>query len=228
MEHNYSYVGPIGLARDSIDYDDQAKAGIENYGARHAVLNPHVESIWKTVSSSGSDVITTEMTFDLQAHEECGAPAAVWVTLSAPRGARDVNVTVLLVNKTATRLPEALFLTFQPTNVTKGSWTMTKLGSAMDPADVVEGGATHLHALSDEGVRFDIGTNHSLTLSSPDVPLVCFGAPNPFPTPKLTVPVLDQASFLIHSNLWGTNYVGWYPFEPLDANTQLRFSFSVA
>ncbi len=57
-------------------------------------------------------------------------------------------------NKTATRLPEAMFLRFNPVNVPDGAVSMEKLGAWMDPLDVVDGGAKHMHCVSDGGIAF--------------------------------------------------------------------------
>jgi len=185
FEKNYSYVGPLGFAKASIDYDDQAKAGIENYGARHAVFNSTLVSLWSRNNSQDGTVVLAQIVFDDSAHALLGAPASAWMTMTAtgPESTA-LNITLLLVNKTATRLPESLFLEFKPINATSGRWIMEKMGQQMDPSQILEGGSTHLHVLSDGGARLHVATNFSLRLASQDVGVVCFGPPNPFPTPK--------------------------------------------
>lgn len=55
-----------------------------------------------------------------------------------------LNLTFYLVNKTATRLPESLWLRFRPLPPASGPplvWTMNKLDSDIDPLDIVVNGS---------------------------------------------------------------------------------------
>lgn len=62
-----------------------------------------------------------------------GAPAAVWLTFNATTNGQ-LGLTVTLVNKTLTRMPEAMYLTFNPranTESKAGVWLQDKLGSTV-------------------------------------------------------------------------------------------------
>jgi hypothetical protein len=62
-----------------------------------------------------------------------GAPAAVWLTFNATTHGQ-LGLTVTLVNKTLTRMPEAMYLTFNPRENTEsktGVWLQDKLGSTV-------------------------------------------------------------------------------------------------
>ena len=134
--------------------------------------------------------------------------------------------TVWLVNKTATRLPEATFLAFNPD---EGDlrWEISKLGRWERPAPgwVVAGGSKHLHATSPTGggARFSSAARGAtVTIETVDTAVLNLGAPNAFPVPTDRMdepwdaePDLGRhgVSSVIHSNVWGTNYVMWYPFR---------------
>lgn len=67
-----------------------------------------------------------------------GAPARAWLVLQSPPESHVLHVTLVWQNKTATRLPEALWLRFKPGAgaVDESSWLMHKLDSAVSPSEV--------------------------------------------------------------------------------------------
>merc|ERR1712151_633751 len=98
------------------------------------------------------------------AHNNYGAPENVTI---------DVNITgnqlefaVLALGKTASRLPEAAFVTFAPG---AGSWSHEVLGGVV-PASTISHGSTHLHGA--EAVRWT-GSAGSLRVASLDAGLLC-------------------------------------------------------
>lgn len=68
-----------------------------------------------------------------------GAPAKMWTIYHAPSDSDQLHLTLVWQNKTATRLPEALWLRFKPSNsgdVNPDSWVMHKIGSNIYPHEV--------------------------------------------------------------------------------------------
>lgn len=155
------------------------------------------------------------------------------------------NLTATLVAKTATRIPEALFLRFNPAapnqaaaknNVPKPatlgyapgttSWRVHKTGEDVDPGYVQLGGARHLHGV-DEYVTFAPASSPAqLQIFTPDIPVAVFGAMSPLPTPlDIDAPAAIESEgmgLLVTTQTWGTNYVMWFPFLQEDANFQFR------
>jgi hypothetical protein len=146
---------------------------------------------------------------------EYGAPAAVWTRIdispaSTSTGAAagaSISVTVTLVNKTATRHAEALFLRLNPAGVS--SLEMDKIGSwiKMEEGLVVDGGNKHMHGVQ-RGVRFNTSSaGASMVLETLDAGIVSFGVPTGFPIlgpygngePDLSA----GASSMMLNNLWG-------------------------
>ena len=174
--------------------------------------------------------------------ENYGAPSTIWTQLDLPTTAAsngEIAVTVLLLNKTATRHAEAMFLQLTPPSA--ATMEMDKLGTwiELEHGLVVDGGNKHMHGVN-SGVRFnqsaassidkhaaaaggdggaDAGAGGSSTMmvSTLDAGVVVFGKPTGFPTLGQygnDEPDLDQGvSSMLLNNLWGTNYVMWYPFE---------------
>jgi hypothetical protein len=172
-----------------------------------------------------------------------------------PGTAVQVHVEILLLNKTATRLPESVWYRFRPppgpasyrtadklslkvsgnrnsTNsiytsshnwtANAGKWHVEKLAEEVDTLDVCVNGSRHLHGV-DHGVWFERPDGHILQLLTEDAAVVSFGPASPFPTPTSLPQASDGASFCLANNVWGTNYVMWYPFVPAEADLKFRF-----
>ena len=113
------------------------------------------------------------------------------------------------------------------------AWAMDKLGEWVAPDEVVDGAQRGLHAVT-SGVRCtrtsQDGRHHAF-FGSPDVPLVAWGAPTPFPTPIHGATDVSQgASFLLWDNIWNTNYVFWWPYDtasPEVVTDNVAFRFTI-
>jgi len=154
--------------------------------------------------------------------QQFGAPQVVWLQVDVQAG--QLNFTLTLVNKTATRLAESLWLCFQPlVSQSQQAWSLDKLGSLVSPFDVVGNGSRHLHGLD----RILYNDTHSFVFSAIDSPIFSIGALNAMPVP-FTEPNLAQYGFNANlvNNIWGTNYIMWYPFGNASANLQYRFTLS--
>ena len=160
-----------------------------------------------------------EATLPSEAHTLGGAPAAVWtkVRLAAQGTSLELELEFLAFNKTATRLPESIFVQFKPAVVAEPAplgWSLEMFNDSsivLDPMDVMptvngSGGAPHTRCVS--GVRWQAEGGKdapSMWLSSKDVPCVCTGTPTPFPTPRNEPPnMADGVSYNIYNNIWNT------------------------
>eukprot|EP00040_Diaphanoeca_grandis_P026011 m.144974 g.144974 ORF g.144974 m.144974 type:complete len:865 (-) comp30404_c0_seq3:55-2649(-) len=227
--------------------------------------NASAVAFWQK-TSNGTTTFLIESTFSNQdLHVEYGAPSTIWTQISVPPGGsksnsnEGIDVTILLINKTATRHAEAMFLQLNPLQDTMemdklGTWI--ELGAGL----VVDGGNKHMHGVN-SGVRFNqsvaatkatnspnnlarprnhqsntqsvVGRTGSMLLETLDAGVVVFGEPSGFPTIGLygnDEPNLRcGASSMLLNNLWGTNYVMWYPFEKdgaaVPAMENIRFRY---
>ncbi len=146
-----------------------------------------------------------------------GAPPLIQILVETG-DASSFLLSVIVANKTATRLPESTSVRFAPSS--QCAWSMRKLGQDLDPSKVQVGGSKHLHAV--DGVWCG-----GLAIEPVDAPLVSFGTRSAFPTPvSTTLPNLQSAAnFVLHNNLWNTNYIMWFPYA---ANQDVTFRFNVA
>ena len=191
-------------------------------------------------NTSSADTVGALMRLSMpsEAVAEAGAFAEAWVRVTAS-AAGTLNFTLTIYNKTATRLPEALFFRFAPKPCPRAQCTVHKVSSHVDLDDVVPGGAHHNHVMSPEGVQCGCAGNGDgdgggggagagatgFDLRSPDAPLLSAGTPTAFPTPlNSTASVAtDGAALMLWQNIWNTNYIMW-----TEGDFQFRASVALA
>ena len=157
-----------------------------------------------------------------------GAPSQVWLEVTVPDDAYPkqdmaINITIYIIGKTATRLPESLSVAFQPNPkaVDVGSLSVSKLGQYINALDVVKNGSKHVHSVDEGGVAY---SHTGFKVIPWDTSLVSVGGTNVLPVPMETPDLMDGFGFNILNNLWGTNYVMWYPFIDEDNSSKYRFT----
>ena len=207
-----------------------------NTARGYQVARPRLTGVRR---SSDGCAFLVEAIFTAPLHAEAGAPARIVTSIAITAdGVIQLNVSAL--NKTRTRLAEAMWVSLRPTVSSGARWRLRHgSGVELDPVDVVAHGATHLHALGSDGavVAHDWAGPGSgtLILESLDVPVVSAGLLSPFPTPGGNS-TADIAAWIrkggwrynVQNNIWNTNYPMWYPFVPADTEILARFQLSLA
>ena len=147
-----------------------------------------------------------------------GGWQAAWSLITLNTTSATVTITLTLYNKTATRIPESpAFIFSYPTAAYP---TVYKLSRPINTSDVVMHGGRHLHGVDEGGVEVDGWA----TVRSADVALVGLGGSiSAFPVPFVLGSVPTQFYFVLFDNVWGTNYVEWWPYEADEQDTQYRF-----
>lgn len=145
------------------------KPNVTSANPKRRNLTPTMTALW---ASDDTCSFVAEATLPEEAHKLAGAPStviiAVNVSSSSSGGSSIVTWDVLQVDKTATRLPEASFFSFVP-DVQPDGWSLSVLGSTMDPTDVlaargVYGGSPHLRGV--ESVSYSSRLPESTPLES--------------------------------------------------------------
>ena len=161
-------------------------------------------AVVESIDSGCSFVLETA--FDPVASSEYGA-AAGWTTVDVDSASGDVSVAINMFNKSATRIPEAMFVQMLPTPaVGRGSWSVNKLGAHINATEVVNGGAKHLHGITRQpALSVTSAGGQRMSVSALDAAVLNFGELTAYPSPVLTEPDTDRfgASFLLWDNLWG-------------------------
>ncbi|WP_243076634.1 DUF5054 domain-containing protein [Microbacterium sp. SS28] len=189
---------------------DQSKPGLAVADRLPAtIFAPRVVSAHRIDGAS----VVLRLALPDEASEAWGAPRDIVLTYRFPTGAGDIAVTLDLVGKDASRLPEAAWLGFRP-RTAAGEWRLGKLGTAVDPRAVVRNGARSLHAVSEvvhEGSR-------RLALRPLDAALVAVGEPALLRFGNAVADPDEGFHFTLHNNVWGTNFRMW-----LEDDTRFRF-----
>ena len=205
--------------------------------------------MWQSDDSGTVDTVLFRQKLPTRVVADFGGASDLWQKYTFARS-RDgstlhINITLWAFNKTRTRITESWWLRFHPflsSDVTN-SMRLDKLGSLIDPRQVLRNGSKTLHGLW-RGIVYgiNISDTDNLRISSPDVPVVKIGAGNaslesnaspmdglnPAPVPNTVQPRLDQGiAFNIYNNVWATNAIQWYPFHTDDKDWTFRFSMAV-
>ncbi len=217
----YSTYGDADYRAFAKDYNYGYPYTIDTYDFLKVNLPPCAAHVDEKVAFSGGFLGPSTVVLNYEpSHSlvtDAGAPSLFQVLIWA-KSDDSFGVTVVVNNKSATRLPESTSVSFAPSQRCK--WSMAKLGGVeLDPSHVQTGGSKHLHAV-------DSVSCGSLFVEAVDSPLVSFGFLSAFPTPidASSGSGIASASFILHNNLWNTNYIMWFPYK---AQQDMAFRFTV-
>lgn len=199
--------------------------------AQTLVARQQLLGLWTRAGAGATSFLVRAHFAPPELRQDYGAPAELWLQLDVPLGAGALNLSLTVLNKTATRLADGLFLRF---NASAGaalpSWRVHKIGSSVDPFDVVPGGNLRHHGVG-AGVTAAGAGGASLFVGAPDAPVAVFGEPTIFPVPNATcgAPAASEGlSFFLNGQLWNTNYPFWFPFLTEDKDMRWRFTLAAS
>jgi hypothetical protein len=132
----------------------------------------------------------------------------MYLTLSLPKAEPLVHLEFSWFQKPATRMPEALWLTFNPNVPDQQGWILDKSGEQVSPFDVVAGGSRHLHSVSSGFAYRD--QKHSFSLETLDAPLIALGEKSPLNFTRTQPDLSGGIHCNLFNNAWGTNYIMWF------------------
>jgi hypothetical protein len=145
-------------------------------------------------------------------------PAAVYMELILPKSEPVIHFNLTWFGKRANRLPEAMWLTFNPIAPRTENWMLSKVDGMVSPTDVVRGGNRHMHALSN-GLGYQ-DEHGKFAIESLDAPLVALGERSPIYFSNSQPDISKGIHFSLFNNGWGTNYVQWF-------GDDMKFRFTI-
>lgn len=148
-----------------------------------------------------------------------GPPEMVHIIINLTDSS-SIYATLLVTNKTASRMPEAYWFTFIPVP-NNASWFVHKVDTWIPINDIILNGNMHMHGTY-EGV-----ISNKLGIRSFDSGIVSVGIKSPFPTPFQIMNPNNGFHFLLYNNVFGTNYPSWYPFVENNGNMIYRFLVNI-
>lgn len=137
-----------------------------------------------------------------EAVKQFGCPAELSLEWTLPHGFAPTTATVQWFGKSASRIPEAAWLSFVPRVPRPRDWRLVKLGETIDPHRVVALGNRHLQAV-------ERAVHPSLTLVNRHTPVVALEAPTLLEFRQRIPDLRHGLHFNLANNAWGTNFVQW-------------------
>ncbi len=169
--------------------DDFGKPLLDLAHPTQQLVTTNVSSMYMQVQANGTQ-FHLQLTFaDTLLHTLYGAPDSFWLSVFVPNSSSETSTTgspanisleVRWINKTTTRMPEAIWLRFDPPVASPSAallWEMDKLGQWISPSEVILNGSRHLHAIN-SGIRVSTtldASAHQMRIYSADCALVNAG-----------------------------------------------------
>jgi hypothetical protein len=189
---------------------DFGKPNIERFGAKREEWQPASAEVSVTEGDDAHRILIAMRFKDDEAFSSGRAafPRHAFVELVLPRAEPAIHLQFSWFGKPATRMPEALWLTFNPIAEDVKGWKLEKSGEWIAPLDVAASGNRHMHALQ-QGFRYESGDD-SFTIDTLDAPVVALGERDPLLFSNDQLDLAKGLHSCLFNNCWGTNYIMWY------------------
>ncbi len=195
--------------------EDFGKPGLENTRARSATV---VASLENCKVTKGKKVTIVQCDLEFPAGEDIDQrvfPERAAIEYTIPASGNSIEMKVTLINKPASRLPEAYFLSFIPSGIVQ--ILAQKTGFMVDVSDVVPGGNRQMHAIDN---YMDIVTQKgTIRITSLDAPIAVIGQRKMLNYSTALPDLNGGIHFCLFNNLWGTNFSMWW-----EGNITYRFT----
>ncbi len=206
--NRYSYEWPPDTTAFSGAW---GKPGLPAPPAARGSWTPVLNGLWK-IDDEASCRFLLQTSLDPTTYTDFGAPRVLWTELEVPRSGSTLRLDLQWFNKTTTRLPETIWLQFQPKPAQREGWRLCKLGQAIDPLKVVINGNRHLHGVwegvsycgQEDGASFFLETLDAALVSPGEHEILDFDNNSAQPEQGIHVNLFN--------NLWGNNFAQWYPW----------------
>jgi hypothetical protein len=199
---------------------DLGKLHIDRFGAESRTWLPILADCRHSSDGEGHKILA-QLKIDDPEVEKTGRvawPQKMYLELTLPDAAPAVEISFSWFGKAANRMPEAFWLSFQPSFTDPHGWLLGKSGSLISPFDVVTGGNRSMHAVLD-GLHYK-GPEGALRIEALDAPVVALGERHPWYFTRNLPDLAKGFHFSLFNNAWGTNYVQWF-------GEDMRFRFRI-
>ncbi len=188
---------------------DFGKPNIERFGARSEEWQPGVAEAYVEETADGHRVLVSVEFNDEAAFQSGRAafPRKAFIEMIFPKAEPLIHLSLSWFGKPATRMPEALWLTFNPIAEDEKGWTLDKSGEWISPFDVVTSGNRHMHSLS-TGFKYQ-KAEERFAVETLDAPVVALGERDPLIFSNEQPDLAKGIHSCLFNNAWGTNYIMW-------------------
>ena len=189
---------------------DFGKPNIERFGAESRDWLPSVADLQLKEDQQGHRLLVRLQVNDAEALRSGRAsfPQNMYLEMLLPKAEPVIHLNFSWFKKPATRMPEALWLSFNPIASNPSGWMLEKSGEPVSPWDVVRSGNRHMHALS-KGFGYE-DQSGAFFVETLDAPLVAMGVKSPLYFSKSQSDLSAGIHCNLFNNAWGTNYIMWF------------------
>jgi hypothetical protein len=188
---------------------DFGKPNIERFGAESREWLASVADLQVEEDQQGHRVLARLEINDPEALRSGRAafPQRMYLEMLLPKEEPVIHLNFSWFQKPATRLPEALWLSFHPIASDPTGWILEKSGEPISPWDVVRSGNRHMHAVS-KGFGYK-DENGAFLVETLDAPVVTLGIKSPLCFSNRQPDLSAGVHCNLFNNAWGTNYIMW-------------------
>jgi len=189
---------------------DFGKPNIERFGAQSRTWLAKFSACRAGRIANGHRIVVRLKIDDAEAQESgrVAWPRDIYLELILPDAEPVVEIAFSWFGKVSNRMPEALWLSFQPAASDPSGWLLEKSGAPVSPFDVVSGGNRVMHAVLG-GVRYN-GPEGAFAIETLDAPVVSLGEKMPVRFSRDQPDLALGLHFNLFNNGWGTNYIQWF------------------
>lgn len=206
------YLGQYLTSRPEWAILDNSKPGIDLANAQSGWWSPK-----RVRSYYGRDEYGERFLWEVMMEPTCtvkyGCPELFTVEFDLPGQQPIIDIRLQWFGKPASRLPEAIWFSFQPKAEDRAGWRLDKMDASISPLGVVRNGNRKLHAVG-KGVHYRAG-EHQFAIETLDTPLVAPGEPSLLEFENESPPLENGMHFNLYNNVWGTNFPMWYDEDAL-------------
>ncbi len=189
------WVAAYGAVGGAADYGNLGTDGNEatsgsSIGATGFSAYGTIDSIWVQHSSANMDTtsVLLFLSMPMKGFLEAGSPKQVSAKYTISRVSEqsskfNIDLELHTLSKSPSKHKETGWLSFQPPFSSSTVLEMDKLGSWIDPTDIlaINGSNFHMHAVN-SGVRWRGSSGIGLTIETLDAAVISVGEANPVPT----------------------------------------------
>jgi hypothetical protein len=203
------YIGNYLTTKEDWAFKDFGKPNIERFGAVSKIWEPGAATMQVEETAEAHRVLIRPQFMDEEAFTSGRAsfPRKIFIEMVLPKAEPVIHLSLSWFQKPATRLPEALWLTFNPVAGDRKGWSLDKSGEAVSPFDVAVSGGRHMHGLG-KGFAYREAT-HSFAVETVDAPVVALGDRTPIGFSNVQPDLSAGVHSCLFNNAWGTNYIMW-------------------